>query len=740
MLDESLEEKQEMAAAFVAETADFLEGLEADLLEIDDQVLNGERPSGEILNRVFRGFHSMKGTAIYLELRNLARLAHLTESLLDDVRKEKVRLVRGHLRFLFEVADLIEKGLAALGEAVSDVSLNDAVAGLVQDFGKIGKEEMSPLAEAGGVGMKPPGKAASETSEESDLLADMQALATALEADLKQGQRLERVPESWVSGMLPLRARIVNREVAVCFDRFMDMLDEMGPTRTLLTDPALTFKVFERFCLLVPAPEVSSLESLSRLLDVLDAMDQENAMAGTDTESRRRRLGETLLQLGMIDETSLRDAVLQQERRLGEVLMDMGALEKHDLDLVLQVQKNRPPKEEVPQTDRKQAQVRVDQQRLETLGNLLGELVTSENILCGRIQSYLGLDLELNKSLTDLRRVIREIQLVASGLQMVPLRSVFQRVKRLVKDLAYEMKKDVLFELEGEHIEVDRKIAEGIYHPLVHLVRNGLDHGIESPDERETAGKPRRALMTLSAKEEVGEVVLSLSEDGRGLQRERILEKAEEKGLTGHGHVLESDRDIFNLIFEPGFSTAKRVTEISGRGVGMDVVRRNVELDLGGSIFVDSEAGKGTTFRMMIPPSVSIIDGMVVKIGEQMMLVPLNEIEEVFSMEGVTLTSTASGAEVIRRRDAVIPMVRIAEFFRWSELSRGKKDGSVVILVKAGESRRALLFDQLWGMSRVTVKRSQGVLRASRGVSGFAVLSGGEVALILNVRHLIAVT
>ncbi|MDE2317121.1 MAG: chemotaxis protein CheA, partial [Xanthomonadaceae bacterium] len=315
-------------------------------------------------------------------------------------------------------------------------------------------------------------------------------------------------------------------------------------------------------------------------------------------------------------------------------------------------------------------------------------------------------------------------------IRMLPIGSVFNRFPRLVRDLERKLGKQVRLELQGEQTELDKTVLEKIGDPMVHLVRNAIDHGLEVPEQRRAAGKPETGTLTLDAHHEGGNIVVRISDDGAGLNRERILAKAVERGLVPAGQQL-SDDEVAELIFQPGFSTAAVATDLSGRGVGMDVVRRNVR-DLGGTVGVKSVAGKGSVFTIALPLTLAIIDGLVTAVGEERYIVPLISIVESLRLGADTVRRIAGGGEVFQFRGEYLPIIRLHRAFGCTDAIAEIERGIVVVVEDEGQ-RVGLLVDELLGQQQAVIKSLEKHYERVQGVSGATIVSDGSVALIVDV-------
>ena len=383
-----------------------------------------------------------------------------------------------------------------------------------------------------------------------------------------------------------------------------------------------------------------------------------------------------------------------------------------------------------------EASVRVRTERLDRLVDMIGELVIAHSMVAqdADIQAN-GLH-DLARKVGHAGKIVRELQDLSMGMRMVPLRSPFQKVTRLARDLAHKSGKQIEVVVEGEDTEIDRNLVDILADPLVHMVRNAVDHGIESADERVRLGKPRTGVIHLSASHAGDSVVVVLRDDGRGLNRERILAKGIALGLAKPEDDL-SDTEIFDLIFLPGFSTADKVTDVSGRGVGMDVVRRNLE-QVRGRIEIASTPGVGATFTLRVPLTLAITDGMLVRVGSERYIVPTSSIRLSLRPEPEMLSTVAGRGELVLLRGDPIPIVRLHRLFSIGDAQQ-EPERALLMLVGEGTDRAALLVDELLGQYQVVAKALGAGLGRVRGVSGGAILGDGRVGLILDVRELLAI-
>jgi two-component system chemotaxis sensor kinase CheA len=373
--------------------------------------------------------------------------------------------------------------------------------------------------------------------------------------------------------------------------------------------------------------------------------------------------------------------------------------------------------------------VRVNTEKLDTLVDVVGELVIVQSQLQESARGVDSAAPALGRNLAQLGRITKELQLTAMSLRMVPIKPTFQRMERLVRDLSRDFGKPCLIETRGEETEIDRTVVEEIVDPLVHMVRNSLDHGLELPDARRAAGKPEQGRMRLAAYHEGSNLVIELSDDGRGIDRSRVLAKARSLHLLPDGVTPPPD-EICNLIFLPGFSTAEKVTSVSGRGVGMDVVKRNIER-LRGQIQIETEQGRGTTFRIRLPLTTAIIDGLLVRVGEERFILPTITVQMALRPARAALATVQGRGEVMDHRGKILPLHRLHRIFGVEGAVEDPAAG-IVVIVEVGRRLYALLVDELLNKQEVVIKNLGAFLQGRPGVAGGAILGDGTIALILD--------
>jgi two-component system chemotaxis sensor kinase CheA len=437
-------------------------------------------------------------------------------------------------------------------------------------------------------------------------------------------------------------------------------------------------------------------------------------------------------------------------KKLGEILVDDGFVTEVDVSRVIEAAPSPPTKKigelliedgkvtprQVSQALRKQTEhtadastLRVDVHKLDDLIDMVGELVITQSMIQQDLKQQINADKNLTRDIALFFRITASLQRTSMSLRMIPIRQTFQRMSRLIRDLAKNAAKNVVIEVTGEETEIDRNMIDEIYNPLVHMVRNSVDHGLETPEERIRAGKPEKGRINLRAYHRGGNIVIEITDDGRGLSRQKILEKALKKGLISNTEGI-SDQDVYKMILLPGLSTAEKITDVSGRGVGMDVVKQAVE-KLRGKIDIDSTPGRGTTFSTSFPLTLAIIDGMLVRVGPEVYVIPTMAIRQALRPARDRYNSVVSQGETINVMGKMLPLVRLYDLFGIEPVKRDPWDAIVVVV--EGENRsKCLLVDEIIGKAEVVIKSLGAGLKHIKGVSGGAILGDGRIGLILD--------
>jgi len=380
------------------------------------------------------------------------------------------------------------------------------------------------------------------------------------------------------------------------------------------------------------------------------------------------------------------------------------------------------------------ASIRVDLDKVDRLVNMVGELVITEAMIKAQVrelspEQFAG----LMRGVDELSQHTRELQEAVMSVRMQPVKSIFSRMPRIVRDLSTQLAKNIVLEMDGENTEVDKTVIEQLSDPLMHMIRNSCDHGVEPPEKRTQNGKPAQGTIRLSAYHRGGRIIIEIRDDGAGINRDRVLDKAREKNLIAPD-VNPTPEEIDHMIFMAGFSTAEVVTNVSGRGVGMDVVRRNIE-GMGGTVHVENNPGKGSVFTVSLPLTLAILDGMIVRVGSEKYIIPITSIIETMRPKADEVRHVEGSADVINVRGEFVPIVYLHQVFRVShaELNPSK---ALVVLVESGRDKLGVVVDELIGQQQVVIKSLETNSDPVRGISGATILGDGHVSLILEISHL----
>jgi two-component system, chemotaxis family, sensor kinase CheA len=666
--------------AFFEESFEALDAMEAALLKLDMGA-----PDPELVNTIFRVAHSIKGGSATFGFGEIASFTHSLETLLDELRGNRLSVSEQLSNLLLKSVDVMREMLRAVqGKLPTDAQ---RVADLQFDL---------ELAIANKDGTPAPVKPAPEVPAPA----------------MRWRIAFRPYAQFFARGNDPLR---MFRELAA--------LGSLEVTTNALELPALA-ELDPQACQLSWAIELCGRATEEAIRDVFD-------WATGECDLEIRCLSVTLPAADPVDPA--RGAAPEPPADApakSTVLHAVEASGKHE------------PQSKVESASitgiGDSGSIRVSVEKIDELMNTVGELVITQAML-----SQLGRGLEgpasdqFRTGLAQLERNMRELQESVMRVRMLPISFVFSRFPRMVHDLAHRLGKHIELKLTGEHTELDKTVLEKIGDPLVHLVRNSIDHGIESPEVRAAGGKPETGVVHLDACHRGGNIAVEVSDDGGGLDRDRILAKARERGLVGAADTL-TDEQIHDLIFLPGFSTAQHTTDVSGRGVGMDVVRRNIK-ELGGKIEVRTERGRGSRFIITLPLTLAIVDGQSVCVGTETYIVPLTSIVESLQLKPETVNRLGGRGEVFAFRGYYLPVIRLHEIFGIEPRTRELAEGLVVVV--EGEGRRVGLFvDDLLGQQQVVIKSLDTNYGHVEGVSGATILGDGSVALILDLPGLIRLT
>jgi two-component system, chemotaxis family, sensor kinase CheA len=689
-------------------------GENLDLMEQMLLSLNLETADDEELNGIFRCAHSVKGGAATFGFSDVAELTHQMESLLDKLRRHELKPNASMVDVLLESADA-SRGLLACHQS-GNVGQGPATADLVSRIRALVSGEIPVLPSVAKAAEPPkvdPITIPQPVSEDKEGIAAGPRHLEIRFVKLDQPEQADAIVELFRD--IPGLGEIKSLSPA---DMTADM--RVFDVQTTSTNEDL----LDLFAFHVSRDHVVITEVVTS--DV--ASDVQNAVMPLHAEVQIAALGAAAAVspgFGFFDgapgapasTVSGYSSAVAQAAEIG--------VPKASPSVVRQAASNSQPEA---------ATIRVAISKVDQLINLVGELVITQAMLA---QNSRALDpavyQQLLTGLTDLDRNTRDLQESVMSIRMIPMSIVFSRFPRMLRDLASKLGKKVDFVTQGEATELDKGLVEKITDPLTHLVRNSCDHGIESPQERILAGKPETGTITLSAAHQGGSIVIEVRDDGKGMSRQKILAKARERGLDVSDQM--SDADVWQLIFAPGFSTAEVVTDVSGRGVGMDVVKRNIA-SLNGTVEIDSSEGYGMKVSVRLPLTLAIMDGMSVGVGNEVYILPLSSVVESFQVRSDAVSTVGQGAQLVKVRDEYMPVIELEKVFQVPRYD-SDKTSDIMVVIEADGSRVVLLVDELLGQQQVVVKNLESNYRKVPNVSGATILGDGKVALILDTGALV---
>ena len=677
---------------FRQEADELLGEIEAVILLIE------ENPDDDdAINRLFRAVHTLKGSGGMFGLTDIANFSHGLESVLDKVRGKQLavshELIDLTLAYRDQVGVMLHVGE---GDVAVDVAL-------VEDI-KRRLKALCPTPER--IEPPPPSQPARPVSSDGP--------------GITYRIRFAPQPVLFGTGTDPALLLRELRELGEC--SVTAHFDEVPALE--LADPEDCHLAWD--IVLTTAAGLDAIRDVFVFVEDISKIDIADISSDIvlDPDAPQPRLGDILLQRGDLATADLH-APLSQQSRLGELLVDSGTLSSAKVSSALSEQQAVAKQQVAAKND----SVRVPSDKLDALINLLGELVTNQARL-SQIARNTG-DMVLAAPVEEADRLTDELRDIVLHIRMMPIGTTFSRFKRLVRDLSGELDKQIELVTEGAETELDKTVIDRLGDPLVHLIRNSIDHGIEHPDERTRAGKPAKGTIRLTAAHKGACVVISIIDDGWGLDTAAILKKAKDKGLVAADADL-SEKEIFSLIFLPGFSTATTVTDVSGRGVGMDVVKREID-SLRGTIDIHSERGVGTRIDLSLPLTLAIIEGLLVHVAEDRYVIPLSAIEECLELTHDRF-ATSGGRNVIQVRGVPVPLVRLRDVF---SLPDPRPSLEQAVVVNVGDLRVGLAVDEVIGNHQTVIKSLGKLYRKADCISGATIMGDGNVALILDLAGII---
>lgn len=766
----------DFAAVFMEEASELLEELESSLLELEktpDDV--------KLVARVFRAMHTIKGSGAMFGFDDIAAFTHHVETVMDKVRDGRVPVSRELIGLVLDSRDHIKSLLLNTYTATEEAAERGNA--IVSALEKIVAGETATGAPAGKVGRavaadsaSPPSAPAASAEIETPTSSFSTVLSAPLSAEAQHQEPLSEIKAvSSPAAAKPVQVVSVDDAGTVSADLAeKEQPVVLAPVPTLPKEPAEEV----HFCIYF-RPRAEFFEEggeVERLLDGLRGLGEMTVFSCSDSTDGSAKQGEApfwdILLTTRSEMNAVRDVFifaestsslkivpiekdedgnLPEHRKLGEILVERGDLSPPELERILASQKPLGTLlvEEmvVPENSVKSAlaqqkliqekresghkaqameSIRVNSDKLDMLVNLVGELVVTQARLSQVTEG--ASNSVLVESVEEVERLTTELRDCVLNVRMLPIGSTFSRFKRLVRDLSSDLGKEIELVTEGADTELDKSVIDLIGEPLVHLIRNSIDHGIELPEERLAAGKPAKGTITLSAVHSGVNVIISVADDGRGLDPETIRRKAVDRGLVQPDDEM-SDEDLFKCIFEPGFTTSTKVSKVSGRGVGMDVVKTVIEGELKGSVDISAEKGRGVVVAIALPLTLAIIDGLLVQAGGTFFVLPLAQVEECVELTRKDV-DRFHGRRLFPLRDQLIPYVRLRDFYH---LAGERSEIEQMVIVHINRQRLGLVLDDVIGGYQTVIKSLGWVYRNAEGVSGATVLGNGEVALIIDV-------
>ena len=712
-------DSDEFISIFLSEANEIVEGLENDLVLLEDN-----KSDEDLLNKIFRSAHTLKSSAGTVGFTTMSELNHVAENLLEKVRSGKLdvtpTMITVLLEFLDTVKIMLQNIIDGKGEAdgVNNIESLKAKIKAIADGNEIDASVQAPTTSSA----TPTVKKETQTSTQAQAIEEPEK-----KEESSSGSNVFHISMSFKAtifdnGIDPLMFLNDLRDIGTISNLKIDSSNV--PPISALEDP---YTCYTQFSLDISTN--STLEQVQNIfLFVID--DNDINISDAKVSVHKEDKIETQTETQVAEETK-EEKTIEETKSQEETKEEIKTEQAKPQTSAAKSQASSSVKVQAPST------VRVDTRKLDSLMNLIGELVIAQSRIMQLTQS-LDIDNGLKEAVSSMDRTSRQIQEEVMNIRMMPVGPIFNQFHRYVRDLNLELNKEVKLVLKGETTEIDKNMLEQLSDPLKHIIRNSMDHGIErTKEERIARGKPEFGTITMSAAHQEGHVVIEVSDDGNGLNKERIYNKAIEKGLLSKDGKY-SDAEIYRTIFSPGLSTAEKITDISGRGVGMDVVRANVE-KMKGKIEIKSEEGKGSTFIIKLPLTLAIIEGITFALGEQIYIMPLISIIEQMKVKNEQIKPFEGRGEMIKIRDEYLPLIRLHKVFE-IDTHIEDIDNGIVVVVEAGYRRCAIFVDELLDQQQVVIKSLDSAFSKHSGISGGTILGDGRIALIIDIQGLVNIS
>ncbi|MCD6174061.1 MAG: chemotaxis protein CheA [Sulfurimonas sp.] len=680
----------------------FIEDVDEQLTFMENALVSMQEDGvdDESMGALFRSMHTIKGTAGMFGFDDVVSFTHVAENLLSDVRDGKVELSQEMIEIFLQSKDHTQ---TLVDLAVDNETLDEQTQAKNDELLEILKS------------MLPGGKKVEEK-------VDVEILEDEPDGEKLWHISLRLKPHFFASGMdiiniLSFFKILGEVKQLLCLDTDVPILQDINPTQSYIGYEILFFSdadyadIEEIFEFVIDDVELEifsadDIEMLQALCDKEEGLREELVFAGFDSASRVR-------------------SGTKNEKKVEKIEVEKIKVEPEE---TAPVKLDKSAKKSSKKETKKSFSLRVDSNKIDQLINQISEMVIANAKVTQRADVLD--DNELSESATILSDMLEEIRTGIMNIRMVQVGDSFNKFKRIVHDVAKKVDKEIDFEIVGGETELDKMVVEKISDPLMHMLRNSIDHGIETPEERKTLGKSPKGHVVLKTYPDAGTIVIEISDDGRGLPRDKILAKAIANGLVDENNNL-SDKEIFNLIFAAGLSTAEEVSDISGRGVGMDVVKSNIEA-LRGTVEIDSKAGEGSLFTIRLPLTLAIIDGFLIQSGNTKYIIPLDMIQECIELDA-KYKKEMDGNEFINLRDSMLPLLDVRTYFD-EEATKSEREN--IVVVRYGDYKIGMMVDELFGEFQTVIKPLGEVFSNIVGISGGTILGSGEIALIFDIPKL----
>lgn len=699
---------------FFEESFEGLEIMESGLLNLDMGDVDAEA-----INTIFRAAHSIKGGSGTFGFTSVSDFTHVMETLLDEMRDGRRQVTQPAVNVLLGSVDCLREMLTVIQD---EQEVNE---GNVAEHQK----QLELVLEGGG--------AESVTNQQSLVETNDSEVAVAEAEDTNTTDN----ETGWCIAFSPHADLLKTGNDPVRMFRELSTLGELTSTVDFQGVPDF-YDLDPEECHLSWNLKIAGNVAEEDINEIFDWVEEDCDLAVQAISAQVDKIEQSPVfqQVNAQPKEVSVEQPVQSQSTDTQAKVESGntqaGIKAKTVSVPASQQSKNSKKETAKSVAKGSSSIRVDTGKIDTLINMVGELVITQSMLSlvGEHFELTNLD-QLKNGLSQLERHTRELQESVMNIRMLPISFVFSRFPRLVHDLSSKLDKKIELVLIGENTEVDKTVVELLSDPLVHLVRNSLDHGIEMPADRIAAGKPETGTVTLEAYHRGGKIVIEVRDDGKGLNKDILRAKAIEKGLIDEKTVL-TDKQTYELIFMAGFSTAEQLTDVSGRGVGMDVVRRNIQ-SLGGNIEITSELGKGSTIAIHLPLTLAILDGQSIAVGDERYIVPLGAIIESINITENMLNRVAGKGETFRLRNEYLPIIRMHEIFNVNSVQAIKLTDGLVVVVEGQGMRCGLFIDDLLGQQQVVIKSLEANYRKVEGVSGATILGDGSVALILDIPGLV---